>query len=189
MMLGLAYGSLSLARGALEQKRKCRCGLQCPLKAQVCCACAGGGFGGRSERDSDMGRGDRDRGDPRRGYGFGEGGYEDDRRGGSSGGFDDRRGGSRGFADTYGPDRGRPGGWAAHLWSTAALRPDHRLLSFLNCLLRLSNTADHAWRLLIACMLYLIGCGCRADNGCRNVDMHLPGWSASPCQCMSASRV
>ena len=71
--------------------------------------CTTGGFGGRAERDFD---GARDR---RRGYGFGDGGYEDDRRGG--GGFDDRRrGGGGGFADTYGPDRGRPRdggfGWA-----------------------------------------------------------------------------
>ncbi|CAL8468599.1 g8139 [Coccomyxa elongata] len=61
-----------------------------------------GGFGGRSDRDFDGGR------DRRRGYGFGDGGYEDERRGGS--GFEDRRrgGGGGGFADTYGPDRGRP---------------------------------------------------------------------------------
>ena len=67
---------------------------------------AGLAAGGRERDFADIGRGDRDRGDRRRGYGFGDGAYEDDRRGGGGGGFEERRGG-RGFADTYGP-RPRP---------------------------------------------------------------------------------
>ncbi len=83
------------------------------LKAAEGRSSLAGGFGGRSDRDFDGGR------ERRRGYGFGDGGYEDDRRGGS--GFEDRRraGGGGGFADTYGPDRGRPRdggfGWAPFL--------------------------------------------------------------------------
>ena len=57
---------------------------------------AGGSFGGY-DREEDGGR------EKRRGYGFGDAGFPEERQGG---GFGERRGG--GFADTYGPDRGRP---------------------------------------------------------------------------------
>ena len=56
---------------------------------------AGGSFGGY-DREEDGGR------EKRRGYGFGDAGFPEERQGG---GFGERRGG--GFADTYGPDRGQ----------------------------------------------------------------------------------
>lgn len=64
-------------------------------------ACAGSGDAGRDDYG-----GGRER---RRGYGFGEGGFDDDRGGG---GFGRERSRGGGFADSYGRDRGGGGSFA-----------------------------------------------------------------------------